>query len=119
MVKDKEADHMKNQIIWLSYDLSIDGDYENLYTWLDKHGARECGDNIAFLLFSFKKDLVAEIKKSLKDIISIRKKDRIYMIFEDGNGKAKGRFIFGRRKAAPWRGYAEISDPNFWDEAVS
>ncbi len=109
---------MKKHILWLSYDLGIDGDYENLYSWLDKHDARECGDSIAFVNFSVKKDPVAEIKKSLKDAVSIRKKDRIYLIFKDASGNIKGRFIFGRRKAAPWRGYAEISDPNFWDQAV-
>ncbi len=36
---------MENRIIWLSYDLGIQGDYPSLYEWLDKHQAKECGDN--------------------------------------------------------------------------
>src|SRR3990172_1035619 len=113
MVKGMEDGSMQSQVVWLSYDLSIDGDYANLYTWLDKQGARECGDNIAFLLFSFKKDLVAELKRSLAKEVSIRKKDRVYMIFQDQGGNLKGRFIYGRRRAAPWRGYVEISGPDY------
>jgi len=33
--------------VWLSYDLNIKGDYENLYIWLDAHKAKECGDSMA------------------------------------------------------------------------
>ena len=35
---------MQEQMIWLSYDLGVDGDYENLYAWLDHKEAKECGD---------------------------------------------------------------------------
>lgn len=33
------------QLIWISYDLGVSGDYENLYAWLDDHGAKECGQS--------------------------------------------------------------------------
>jgi hypothetical protein len=32
---------------WLSFDLGLQGDYDNLYAWLDKQGAQECGDSVA------------------------------------------------------------------------
>ena len=35
------------KFIWLSYDLGIGGDYESLYSWLDNHEAKECGDSVA------------------------------------------------------------------------
>lgn len=30
--------------IWISYDFGVREDYEGIYTWLDEHGAIECGD---------------------------------------------------------------------------
>ena len=41
------------QAIWLSYDLGVRGDYEGLYAWLDKHQAKECGDNIAYFVYGY------------------------------------------------------------------
>ena len=43
------------KFIWLSYDLGIRGDYESLYSWLDDHEAKECGDSVAFLSFLYEK----------------------------------------------------------------
>ena len=30
----------------------VGGDYEGLYSWLDDHDAKECGDSVASLAFS-------------------------------------------------------------------
>jgi hypothetical protein len=39
--------------------------------------------------------------------VEINKKTRIYVIFRDAKTKKmKGKFILGRRKAAPWAGYS-------------
>lgn len=39
--------------------------------------------------------------------MEINKKTRIYVIFRDAKTKKmKGKFILGRRKAAPWAGYS-------------
>ena len=46
-----EASAMAKQVIWISFDLGIRGDYENLYAWLDEHGAKECGDNFASIIY--------------------------------------------------------------------
>jgi len=93
--------------IWISYDFGVRGDYEGIYTWLDEHGAIECGDNIAFLKFEFSGDLVEALKQDIKDSVEVTKKTRIYVIWRDtATKKMKGRFIFGTRKSPPWTGYA-------------
>ena len=96
----------QKKLIWLSYDLGIDGDYENLYYWLDRLEAKECGDNIAAFYYSVKADAANEISESLKETINIRSKDRIYIVYKNNDGKYKGKFLYGRRKTAPWEGYA-------------
>lgn len=95
---------MKKNFIWVSFDLGIQGDYEGMYSWLDAHDARECGDSLAGLNYEYKDDLLSELKKDLEDSIKIDKKNRIYVI-RLVSGKMKGQFIFGRRKNAPWTGY--------------
>jgi hypothetical protein len=100
------------KIFWLSYDLGIKGDYTGLYTFLDSVDAKECGDSIAF----FKKDFGAEflegLKKEIEKYVKISKTDRIYVIYlETQTNKAKGKFLFGGRKRAPWEGYATKSTP--------
>lgn len=101
------------QIIWLSYDLGIDGDYESLYYWLDSHEAKECGDNIAAFYFKKQEDILLEIKDSIEKSVNMRDKDRIYIVYKKNDGKYAGKFIFGKRKSAPWDGYAgKVDDPD-------
>lgn len=97
---------MNKKYIWLSYDLSINGDYEGLYRWLDDNDAKECGDSFAYFPFSYNgTDFVESLKKDLKDNVEINeKKDRFYVIFKNEDDKYIGRFIFGNRKASPWQG---------------
>jgi len=104
----KVETHMKKEkTIWLSYDLGIKGDYENLYIWLDRHNAKECGDSLAVFKYTTgEKNLLEALKKDLKKNVSIRKEDRIYIIFKE-DGRLKGKFLFGKRKVAPWAGYAK------------
>ncbi|MFH1115168.1 MAG: hypothetical protein V1792_14760 [Pseudomonadota bacterium] len=35
--------------VWIYFDLGINGDYEGMYEWLDKHNAHACGENFAFV----------------------------------------------------------------------
>ena len=93
------------QRVWLSYDLGIDGDYEDLYSWLDSKGAVECGDSCASFIYSFRKDLIHELLKELRAGVQLRPRDRVYLIYSE-NGKGGGKFIHGKRKRAPWAGYA-------------
>jgi hypothetical protein len=95
---------MQTHMIWLSYDLGVDGDYENLYAWLDAQGAKECGDSVA--AFTYQYEDVSKIKQDLDQHVTLRKNDRIYIIFKDKDDTMKGKFIFGSRKKAPWSGYA-------------
>ena len=93
-------------ILWIAFDLGVQGDYEGLYRWLDAHGAQECGDNVAFLKkYEYSVDLLDSLKKDLEGSIEINPKTIIYIIRED-LGKLKGKFIFGSRKRPPWTGYA-------------
>lgn len=34
-------------VLWISYDLGSDGDYDGIYTFLGKYEAVECGDSVA------------------------------------------------------------------------
>ncbi|MCY4612463.1 MAG: hypothetical protein OXB94_02425 [Nitrospira sp.] len=92
------------KFIWLSYDLGIRGDYESLYSWLDDHEAKECGDSVACLLFSYKGAFPKALEAELQKKVLLGKHSRIYVAYKE-DGKLKGRFIFGRRKRAPWEGY--------------
>lgn len=87
---------------WLSFDLGLQGDYNSLYSWLDKQGAQECGDSVA----TFKSKKTREqIAIELKDIFEEKSKPRLYLISMQRGGK----FLSGKRKRAPWTGYADVS----------
>jgi len=94
---------------WISYDLGLKGDYSGLYTWLDTVSAKECGDSIAFFTKEYKgEQIITEIKKEIREYVTLSKTDRIYLIFlEKESKKVKGKFLFGGRKRAPWEGYAK------------
>ncbi len=102
---------------WLSYDLGIDGDYDNLYRWLDEIGARECGDGLC----SFKLDVgnleasEAVLQTIKKRKVKLRNKDRLYLIWRKPNTFVTGKFIYGQRKNGPWTGYA-VRDADIAEE---
>jgi hypothetical protein len=103
--------------IWISYDLGVRGDYEGLYSWLDAHDAKECGDSVAVLTYRYNGSLSDKLKADLKKSITTDKRTRIYIIYrEQGTNKNKGRFIFGGRKASPWTGYASLDSSTVDDE---
>jgi hypothetical protein len=91
--------------IWISFDLGVRGDYEGLYAWLDEHQAEECGESLAFLQYEHKGDFLTAIKKDLKRAMELTKNSRVYVIHLL-EGRMKGTFVFGRRKAPPWTGFA-------------
>lgn len=90
--------------VWLSYDLGINGDYQGLYTWLDKLDAKECGDSMAIIKeFSYSGDLVQSVISNIKKNVEIRKTDRFYLICTK---PVIAKFIIGGRKRSPWVGYS-------------
>lgn len=95
-----------NKRVWLSYDLGIDGDYNALLYWLDSQNAVECGDSMASFVYDAAADIRIELADDLKQAVHLRSTDRIYLIYCKPDGKWSGRFIHGRRKPAPWAGYA-------------
>jgi len=95
---------------WLSYDLGFQGDYEDLFAWLDKMEAKECGENLAtFLSGKSRSQIAKELSTVLQRVPVLRgspstvSEPRIYII----NRTQGGKFIFGKRKIAPWTGYAK------------
>jgi len=87
---------------WLIYDLGLQGHYDELFAWLDQHKAKECGDNVAtFVSNKSRQGIVKEIAA----ILDQKKNPRIHIITRKHGGK----FVFGKRKFAPWTGYAQVS----------
>jgi hypothetical protein len=95
--------------IWMSYDLGVKGDYSSLYRWLDNHNAVECGDSLACFKIDIQNDeKVPDILEvDIGSQVELSKSDRIYIIWKSTDGINKGRFLFGKRKAAPWHGYGD------------
>lgn len=93
---------------WISYDLGLKGDYTGFYTWLDTVEAKECGDSVAFFTKEYDGNIIEAIKKDIQKYTTLNKTDRIYLVYlENKTNKVKGNFLFGRRKRAPWEGYAK------------
>jgi len=97
--------------IWLSYDLGATGDYEGMYSWLENHGAKECGSSVAFLKnYKFRNDLLEELKKDISKSVTLNPRSRIYLIFNDKNECLRGQYLVGRRKAPPWTGFGDADE---------
>jgi len=86
-----------------------------LRAWLDDHEADECGDSVACFSFSYTGDLLESLKGEIRDAVNLDRRSRVYIVYML-DGKVKGRFIVGRRKAAPWEGYGQ-SEEHEEDEA--
>ena len=100
---------MSKNMIWLSYDLGISGDYESMYAWLDDQGAKECNSSLAFFRYSYEDDLLESLEQEIRNAININKRSRIYVVFRE-DGKTKGRYLIGNRKNAPWTGFGSHND---------
>jgi hypothetical protein len=96
--------------VWMSFDLGVEGDYEGLYEWLAVHEARECGDSLAHFPYPFRKDLVRELTADLKRKVKLGRRNRVYLIFADGKGSVRGKFIVGGRRCPHWEGYGGSAD---------
>ena len=96
-------------LVWISYDLGVIGDYEGIYSWLDSRGAKECGDNLAFLTYCHTGDLIECLRDDISKEVILDKRSRIYAV-RMVEGQVKGRFVVGRRKTAPWEGYGDVDD---------
>ena len=95
--------------VWLSFDLGVQGDYEGLYEFLDRHKAKECGDSLACFSYETEDKLPDALTSDIRAAISVTAKTRIYIIWMVGV-KVKGRFIIGQRRNPPWTGYASSDE---------
>ena len=98
------------QRIWLSFDLGLRGNYEELYGWLDNHKAKECGDGLAYLEYEHDDDLATELKAELEAILNDDPRARVYLIHKvapnnPDNQRVRGQFLIGGRKSPPWAGF--------------
>lgn len=107
------------QVIYLSYDLGVCGDYPGMYTWLANLNALECGDSMCRFVYDFKtishmespndtKKAIEELLESIKGSVKLKVNDRIYVCSEFWTKNKKmltGGFIYGKRKQNPWQGY--------------
>lgn len=90
--------------VWMTFDLALGGDYESLYAWLDDAEAKECGNGVAVFEFETQGNLEEELTSALTQRINFKKNDRVYAIWREGQ-KVRGKFLVGKRKSAPWKGY--------------
>jgi len=94
------------RFVWLSFDLGVKGDYEGMYRWLDYHGAKECGDSMAYFEYEYSGNFREAIKKDLNSNVQLdQRRNRIYIVWKSGT-MVTGRFIVGSRRSAPWAGYS-------------
>lgn len=96
-------------LVWLSFDLGVNGDYDGMYAWLDDRNAKECGGSVACFQFSCDGDLSQALKTEIENAVSLNKRSRVYAIYRDEK-KFKGRYIIGKRKSAPWAGYGAYEE---------
>lgn len=62
---------------WLSFDLGLHGNYEELYEWLDAQDARECGDSVA----AFKSEKTREkLAEEISERVGANLRARVYLI---------------------------------------
>src|SRR5690349_11839909 len=96
--------------VFISYDFGLKGDYNGLFAWLDSQGAKECGGNLALIQREFDKNdhnyVFDKLTDEIKLEVKIERNDRIYAIVRARDGVLKGKFLFGGRKLAPWKGFA-------------
>jgi len=57
----------------------------------------------------YKGDLLEALKGEIREAVNLDRRSRVYIVYML-EGKMKGRFIFGRRKAAPWEGYGRLEE---------
>jgi len=88
---------------WISFDLGLGGNYRSIYEWLDELDAGECGFGLATFLSPLSAD---EITAKVLRLLSKHERARAYLLSKQDGGKYAGKFVLGRRKAAPWSGFA-------------
>ena len=106
---------MKSRI-WLSYDLGLHGDFPGLYRFLDNQDAQEIGHSSATFMFETQAEdeegFLRALETKIKEVMEVDKNTRLYVVCasKDQNGaitRVYGKFLNGRRKSNPWKGYGD------------
>lgn len=115
---DKNIKEEFKNILWISYDLGIEGDYSGMYTFLDRCGALECGDSVARIKnYSYTGNIKSFLSEELKKEVNGIESNRVYYAFYSKENRAlRSGFLFGKRKVAPWKGFSEDLTSLFEDD---
>src|SRR4051795_480352 len=106
-VDDSKEPFLTAHIVWITFDLGLDGDYKGLYAWLDAHDANGCGESVAVLTYHCEGSIPDRIRDDLGTSIGIDADTSIYVIYRDlATNENRGAFIFGERRVAVWNGCA-------------
>jgi hypothetical protein len=100
--------------VWLNFDFEFRGDYEGMYTFLDRKKAVECGSEAAYFEMQPSENNVEQLRKELLDNVKLSKTDRIHIVISH-KGRLQVGFLFGGRKRAVWTGYAIDEKPGIID----
>lgn len=93
-------------MVWLAFDLGLQGDYAGLFAFLDRLEAQECGNGLAVFVYHYDADLAEELKRELLKAIALDEaRDRLYLMQKFDDGRMHGTFLVGRRRRPPWIGY--------------
>jgi hypothetical protein len=110
----EEMAKQENIKVWLNYDFGFNGDFEGMYTFLDRIKAVECGNEAAHFQLKPTPNYIESLRKSLLEQVKISKTDRIHVVISY-NGKLQAGFLFGGRKRAVWVGYSIDEQPGIVD----
>ncbi len=97
----------ESRLWWLAVELGVRSDPRALYEWLDRLGAKECGEGLAvFRLAASEVQAVAQVS----ELVPVGARAYLIGRHDDINRGMFGRFIHGGRQRPPWEGFA--SDEN-------
>ena len=103
------------QRFWLSYDLGLRGNYSPLYEWLDRVGAKECGDSVGTFLLERTRE---QVGKELREIVTKNHLSaRLYLLGKTKDQRLVGGYVVGKRKVSPWAGFGAVESDGEEEEA--
>lgn len=106
--------NVKSKSFWLSYDFGLRGNYNGLFNFLDNFNAKECGNGLSYFIYDNPnllniEELLKKLQSEIMEKVAPSDSDRIYIIWKNDEMAIKGKFLFGKRKQAPWIGYGDRS----------
>lgn len=99
-------DDKRGQVWWVVMDFGLRSNSRALFSWLDEHAAKECGEGVAVFWSTQPRPTLESQLRTLADDGT-----RLYLIGRNTKqGSIRGGFIAGGRKPPPWRGFYESQE---------